>query len=74
MLGLYDCLPLTESGASYGDCFGDVPDTITSFKGPHERLAGTKDDILDEVFITVIHEVGHFFGMDEDQIEEMGFE
>ena len=74
MLGIYDGIPLTERGNDYGNCYGDVPDTIVIFKGPHERLEGTKDDILDEVFTTVIHEVGHYFGMTEEQIAEMGFE
>ena len=74
LLGIYDGIPLTERGNDYGNCYGDVPDTIVIFKGPHERLEGTKDDILDEVFTTVIHEVGHYFGMTEEQIAEMGFE
>ena len=74
LLGIYDGIPLTERGNDYGNCYGDIPDTIVIFKGPHERLEGTKDDILDEVFTTVIHEVGHYFGMTEEQIAEMGFE
>lgn len=74
LLGIYDGIPLTERGNDYGNCYGDVPDTIVIFKGPHERLEGTKDDILDEVFTTVIHEVGHYFGMTEEQIAKMGFE
>ena len=74
LLGIYDGIPLTERGNDYGNCYGDVPDTNVIFKGPHERLEGTKDDILDEVFTTVIHEVGHYFGMTEEQIAEMGFE
>ncbi len=73
LLGLYEGTPLTERGFDYGNCFGDIPDTITIFKAPHERLEGTKDDVLDEVFTTVIHEVGHYFGMSEEQIAEMGF-
>ena len=74
LLGLYEGLPLTERGYDYGDCYGDIPDTITIFKGPHERLSHDKEYVLDEVFTTVIHEVGHYFGMDEDQIANMGFE
>ena len=63
---------LDERGDDYG-AFGDYPDTITIFKGPHERLEGGREDILEEIRRTVIHEVGHFFGMDEDQIDEMGY-
>lgn len=71
MLGLYDGLPLTERDGDYG--FGDFPDTITIFKAPHERLEGGREEILEEVRKTVIHEVGHYFGMSEEQIEQMGY-
>lgn len=72
ILGLYDGLALTERGDDYG-AFGDYPDTITVFKGPHERLEGSKAQVLEEVRKTVIHEVAHYFGMDEDQVDEMGY-
>lgn len=71
MLGLYDGLALTERDGGYG--FGDYPDTITIFKGPHERLEGSRADILEEVRKTVVHEIAHYFGMDEDQVDEMGY-
>ena len=74
LLGLYEGTPLTQRGFDYGNCFGDIPDTITIFKAPHERLSDDKEYVLDEVFTTVIHEVGHFFGMSEEQIADMGFE
>lgn len=71
LLGLYDGLSLTERGSSYG--MGDYPDTITIFKGPHERLDGSRDYVLEEVRKTVVHEIAHYFGMDEDQVDEMGY-
>ncbi len=71
LLGLYDGVAMTERGDGYG--FGDYPDTITVFKGPHERLEGSRADILEEVRKTVVHEVAHYFGMDEDQVDEMGY-
>lgn len=71
LLGLYDGLSLAERDSGYG--FGDYPDTITIFKGPHERLEGGRAEILEEVRKTVVHEVAHYFGMDEDQVDDMGY-
>ena len=72
MLGVYDGLPLTDR-INYGGV-DDYPDCITIFKGPHERLSDDRDEVIEEVRKTVIHEVGHFFGMDEEQIEAMGYQ
>ena len=71
LLGLYDGLSLAERDSGYG--FGDYPDTITIFKGPHERLEGGRDDIIEEVRRTVVHEIAHYFGMDEGQVDDMGY-
>ena len=73
LLGLYEGVSLDERADGYGYP-GDLPDMITIFKGPHERLGLDRDQTLDEVRRTVIHELGHYFGMDEDQIAEMGYE
>ena len=72
LLGLYDGISLIERAGSYGEA-GDYPDSITIFKGPHERLEGTKEEVLEEVRKTVIHEVAHYFGMDEEQVDRMGY-
>ena len=64
-LGLYEGVPLTErtsDGIS-------LPDRITLFKGPIERACCTKEQIEGEVRLTVLHEVGHFFGLEEEQLE-----
>ena len=71
LLGLYDGVSLLERSDGYG--FNDYPDTITIFKGPHERLCDNRADVLEEIRITVVHEVAHYFGMDEDQVDEMGY-
>lgn len=71
MLGLYDGMSLLERDSSYG--MGDYPDTITIFKGPHERLACSREDLFEEVRKTVVHEIAHYFGLDEDEVEEMGY-
>ena len=72
LLGLYDGVSLIDRGTGYG-AIDDLPDTITIFKGPHERLSDDRDTVLEEVRKTVIHEVGHYFGMTEEQVEEMGY-
>ena len=71
LLGLYDGIAMTERGGSYG--LGDYPDTITVFKGPHERLGLPKPQTIEEIRKTVVHEIAHYFGMDEDQVDEMGY-
>lgn len=72
LLGLYDGIALTERAGTYG-AVDDYPDTITVFKGPHERLEGDRAHIVEEIRRTVVHEVGHYFGMSEEQIEAMGY-
>ena len=69
LFGLYEGVPLTERG------FDDVllPDSITIFRRPLLEWAETEQEIVDEVRITVLHEIGHFFGMDEDRLDELGY-
>lgn len=64
-------VPLTER--YYGDFEGGYPDVITIFKGPHERCFATRDQIAEEVRKTVIHEIGHYFGLDDARLHEMGY-
>ena len=65
LLGLYQGRPLTER--SVWDSFG-MPDRITIFQGPHERLARSPEHLEKLVEDTVWHEVAHYFGMDELQV------
>lgn len=71
LLGLYDGISLAERDSGYG--LNDYPDTITLFKGPHERLSDDRKTVLEEIRRTVVHEVAHYFGMDEDQVDDMGY-
>ena len=64
-LGLYEGIPLIER--TLDDI--SLPDQITLFKGSIERACRTEDEIEGEVRITVLHEVGHFFGLEEEQLE-----
>ncbi|WP_255467186.1 metallopeptidase family protein [Raoultibacter phocaeensis] len=70
LLGLYDGIPLTERGEYYD---GDIPDVITVFKGPHERCFGSREQVVEEIGKTVIHEIGHYFGIDDARLHEMGY-
>src|SRR4051812_43303066 len=68
LLGLYQGTPLTERAWDYGN---RLPDRILIFQGPHERDAGNDDDLVVAIGETLIHEIGHYFGMSEEQIEEI---
>ncbi|HXD72616.1 MAG TPA: metallopeptidase family protein [Vicinamibacterales bacterium] len=68
LLGLYSGTPLTERGWDYGN---RLPDRILIFQRPHEREAADQDDLIVAIGETLIHEIGHYFGMSEEQIEEI---
>ena len=64
-----------EWGAEMRDAEGeDESDVITVFKGPHERCFDSREEIVEEVGKTIIHELGHYFGLSEDQLAAMGYE
>jgi predicted Zn-dependent protease with MMP-like domain len=66
LLGLYTGVPLTERSWR-----GEqrMPDRILIFQGPHERASSDEDDLVVAIGETLIHEIGHYFGMSEEQIE-----
>jgi predicted Zn-dependent protease with MMP-like domain len=66
LLGLYQGVPLTERRWDYGNA---LPDRILLFQGPLEREAEDEDDLVTAVGETLIHEVGHYFGLSEEEIE-----
>jgi len=68
LLGLYQGTPLTERGWGYGNT---LPDRVLIFQGPHEREAEDEDDLVVAIGETLIHEIGHYFGMSEEEIEEI---
>ena len=63
-MGLYEGIPLIDRSLEGAL----LPDQITIFKGPIERACRTEKEIEDEVRLTVLHEVGHYFGLDEAQL------
>ncbi|MDR1833854.1 MAG: metallopeptidase family protein [Propionibacteriaceae bacterium] len=72
LLGLYDGIALTEQ---YGGMeFGQLPNVIYIFRNPTLRICDTRDDVLDEVYITVMHEIAHHFGIDDERLHELGWE
>src|SRR3954465_4542487 len=68
LLGLYQGTPLTERGWGHGNT---LPDRILIFQGPHEREAEDDDDLVVAIGETLIHEIGHYFGLSEAEIEEI---
>ena len=68
LLGLYQGTPLTERSWGYGNT---LPDRVLIFQGPHERDSEDEEDLVVCIAETLIHEIGHYFGMTEEQIEEI---
>ena len=71
LFGLYEGTPLTERGSWWAA--GSLPDRITIFRGPTLRACDTEDDVIDEVAITVVHEIAHHFGIDDKRLHELGW-
>lgn len=70
LLGLYDGVPLTERDSHYTFV---QPDRIFIFKGPLERFARDDAELVDEVRITVVHEIAHHFGISDEQLHDWGY-
>ena len=70
LFGLYEGIPLPKRG----DMAGELPDRITIFRIPLEEEFPDPADLEREIRITVLHEIGHYFGLDEDRLAELGYE
>ncbi|MET4051351.1 putative Zn-dependent protease with MMP-like domain [Frigoribacterium sp. PvP054] len=70
LLGLYDGVALTERG-QYG--FGELPDRIILYREPHLAAVDDLDQLADEIHVTLVHEIAHFYGLDDDQLHELGW-
>jgi predicted Zn-dependent protease with MMP-like domain len=70
LLGLYEGIPLTERGQWYS---GALPDRVTIFRLPILRRCATYEDVLNQVRITVVHEMAHHMGIDDERLDELGW-
>jgi predicted Zn-dependent protease with MMP-like domain len=70
LYGLFEGIPLTEGGPGPGD----LPNRIAIYRRPLEADFADVDDLREEIRITVLHELGHYFGLDEDRLAELGYE
>ena len=69
-LGLYECNALTERTSDYG---GELPDRITIYRDAVLEMCEDEEHVVDEVAITVVHEIAHHFGIDEQRLHELGW-
>ena len=70
LLGLYDGTPLTERDSTYA---GVLPDRILIFRNPTLDMCESEEKVVEEVHITVVHEIAHHFGIDDDRLHELGY-
>jgi len=71
LLGRYDGVPLTERGEFYA---GVLPDRIYIYRLPILAVCDSQQDVVQEVHITVVHEIAHHFGIDDDRLHELGYD
>ncbi|RJO77075.1 metallopeptidase family protein [Nocardia panacis] len=70
LLGLYHGVALTERDSHYG---GALPDTITIYREAILEICSAEAEVVEEVAITVLHEVAHYFGIDEQRLHQLGW-
>jgi predicted Zn-dependent protease with MMP-like domain len=70
LLGLYEGHALTSRGWEYS---GVLPDRILIFRNPILGICATEDDVVDEVAVTVVHEIAHHFGIDDARLHALGW-
>ena len=70
ILGLYEGVPLTER-EGYG--FMELPDRISIYRLPLCEMCESPEELIDEIQITVVHEIAHHFGIDDDRLHELGW-
>jgi predicted Zn-dependent protease with MMP-like domain len=71
LLGLYEGHALTERGWNYA---GVLPDRIFIYRRPILRICDTEDDVVEEVAVTVVHEIAHHFGIDDERLHALGWD
>lgn len=72
LLGIYVGVPLEEKGPERAP--SHLPDRILIFRNNLCRLCASREELVDEIRITVLHEIGHHFGLDEDRLADLGYD
>lgn len=70
LLGLYEGVPLSERDTSYAAV---LPDHILIFRRPLKAICDSVAELVDQIGITVVHEIAHFFGIDDDELDDLGW-
>ena len=70
LLGIYEGVALTERDR-YG--FGELPDRIVLFREPLLAICDDLDQLRDEIHVTLVHEIAHFYGIDDDELHRLGW-
>ncbi len=70
LLGLYHGIPLPDRSEGYSFA---LPDKISIYQEPIESICGSDEEVREEVRITVLHEIGHYFGIGDERLGELGF-
>ena len=70
LLGLYEGVALTER-ENYG--FGDLPDRIVLFREPLLSVVESIEELRDEIHVTLVHEIAHYYGIDDEQLHKLGW-
>jgi predicted Zn-dependent protease with MMP-like domain len=71
LLGLYEGVALTDRTDSWAA--GSLPDRIFIYRNPTLAICDTREDVVEEVAITVVHEIAHHFGIDDERLHELGW-
>ncbi|CAN5254966.1 metallopeptidase family protein [soil metagenome] len=71
LLGLYDGVDITRRG-NYG--FGELPDRIILYREPLLAASADLDELKDQVHVTLVHEIAHYYGIDDEQLHELGWD
>jgi predicted Zn-dependent protease with MMP-like domain len=71
LLGVYEGTPLTERDAGWAS--GSLPDRIVLYQGPLQRMCTDREDLREEIAVTVVHEIAHHFGIDDAALHDLGW-
>ncbi|WP_188042586.1 metallopeptidase family protein [Changpingibacter yushuensis] len=70
LLGLYEGFAVTDRGV-YG--YGEMPDRIIIYREAHAKICATLSELREEVHVTLVHEIAHYYGIDDDRLHDLGW-